>query len=476
MTRNTPMLTTLILAEIRRNLLSQRFVIGLISVFLVYIGCSLIFWKKYSNEKEGDIENAAMTQASMEDASQSVEKLYDQTFRCAKYEELSGYFASGNESRLPNAMVVRASAPQGAVFLGGMAVSSGTRNYKIDRYSDFDLTFIIGVVLSFLAIVLSYDAVSRDREEGTLKQQLSNSLPRAKILLGKFAAIFGLLFVTMLCGSIISMIVFQIALGQNMLFRYPLEGLVGGILALLYLSAFIWLGLWGSAAVRTSSTSLALLLLAWVGLVILAPYTGGMLAQYFSRVRSQEEFNNVFQAAITAEQLPREVIDFMKGQGREEEWRAAEAYDERKDKRFEEIVVQRFNELNSQAEMAESLNFYSPYGAFRQTMERIAGTGLSYHKRFFQAARRYRDDLRAFVKAQDRLDDNSKHHIFALPQGRSISQKPVDMAIIPRFEAPPRGLSSVDIAATLPAIGYLAVLNIVLFGLAFIAFFRLDVR
>ncbi|HML83996.1 MAG TPA: ABC transporter permease subunit, partial [Bacteroidales bacterium] len=50
--------------------------------------------------------------------------------------------------------------------------------------SPFDLITITGILLSLLAILFSYDSISGEREDGTLKLLLSNHLPRPLLLTG----------------------------------------------------------------------------------------------------------------------------------------------------------------------------------------------------------------------------------------------------------------------------------------------------
>ena len=52
--------------------------------------------------------------------------------------------------------------------------------------SQVDWAFIIGYVLSLIAILFTFDAVSGEREHGTLRLMLANSIPRHTVLIGKF--------------------------------------------------------------------------------------------------------------------------------------------------------------------------------------------------------------------------------------------------------------------------------------------------
>ena len=48
-----------------------------------------------------------------------------------------------------------------------------------------DFTTVVAILLSFLAIVLGYDAICGERERGTLQLLLANSVPRSTVVLGK---------------------------------------------------------------------------------------------------------------------------------------------------------------------------------------------------------------------------------------------------------------------------------------------------
>mgnify|MGYP001766571630 CR=1 FL=1 len=70
-----------------------------------------------------------------------------------------------------------------------------------------DLTFIITILLSLAALVFSYDAVSGDKEDGTLKLTLANAVPRSTVLAGKVLGGAATLFVPFLLSFAAGLIV-----------------------------------------------------------------------------------------------------------------------------------------------------------------------------------------------------------------------------------------------------------------------------
>ena len=131
-----------------------------------------------------------------------------------------------------------------------------------------DWAFIIAYVLSLIALLFTFDGISGERERGTLRLMLANSVPRHTVLIGKFL------------GALISVsIPFTLAVLMNLLMisttsavhlNIETWGRLGIIcfIAILYACFFLALGLLVSARVQRSAVSLVILLLIWVTFVV----------------------------------------------------------------------------------------------------------------------------------------------------------------------------------------------------------------
>ncbi len=76
------------------------------------------------------------------------------------------------------------------------------KNSMLQSFTALDWSFIISVVISFVVILFTFDAISGERERGTLALMLSNSVPRGVILLSKFLGAFIAIVIPMLiCES-----------------------------------------------------------------------------------------------------------------------------------------------------------------------------------------------------------------------------------------------------------------------------------
>lgn len=78
-------------------------------------------------------------------------------------------------------------------------------------FSEIDLTVIVAVILGLLALLFTFDAVSGEREAGTLKLMLSFPLSRSELLLGKYLGTWVTLMLPTAAACILSLMVIGFA-------------------------------------------------------------------------------------------------------------------------------------------------------------------------------------------------------------------------------------------------------------------------
>ena len=135
--------------------------------------------------------------------------------------------------------------------------------------------------MSFIAILFTYDAISGERETGTLSLLMSNSVSRATVLLGKFIGAFLTILLPLLIGILLNLMIVNasrlVSLSGD---EWARVGIIF-VISALYISIFLWLGLFISSQFSNSSSSLLVLLLIWIVFVVLIPNTMGVLASGF---------------------------------------------------------------------------------------------------------------------------------------------------------------------------------------------------
>ena len=365
-----------------------------------------------------------------------------------------------------------------------------------------DLTFIIQVVLSLFAILLTYDAISGEREQGTLQLAFANSVPRANYLVAKFVGTWLGLVVPLLVPLLLGLLVV-------VMMDVPMDGdhwgRLGTLLAAggLYFTFFIALGLAVSALTRHSSTSFLVLLVGWILLVLVIPRAGVLAAvemvpvpsvaeldsrkEGFERRQWEEHRRGIMtkwrdrQAEINAvPKEEREQFEDMKTWDWMEE-------DEKERQRLQEQITENSRRLNEevrglkarQQRVGLALSRISPASAFQLVALEVGGTGLGLNDRYFDSIEEYRTRFGRYVEKQGgntfsiRIGHGDEDD--AAGGGMGDQGKPLDLQEMPRYQAPLLSAGEV-IAPTLPDLGLMAVLVIGCFAIAFTAFLRYDVR
>jgi ABC-type transport system involved in multi-copper enzyme maturation permease subunit len=147
-------------------------------------------------------------------------------------------------------------------------------------FMQLDMVFIINIVCSLLALLLVFDGVCGECEQGTLKVLLAGPLPRNVIILSKLAAGLFTLLVPLALAWTASVCYVLFAAGIP-LTPDDTARLVWIIaLSFLYISFFFALGMAVSCWVRRSATSLSICLFLWIIAVPAIPNLVPMAVQH----------------------------------------------------------------------------------------------------------------------------------------------------------------------------------------------------
>ena len=335
---------------------------------------------------------------------------------------------------------------------------------------------IIGLVLSFVAILFTFDALSGERERGTLQLMLSNSVPRGAILLGKFVAAFLSIGIPFLIAALINLFLLYTAggvpLGANEWARLGIILLI----AIFYIAIFVALGLLVSSRITQSSISLMVLLLIWATWVVLTPSTLGSIATGLKPAQTSAEFEqhrSEQRDNLKKEYISDDPFEFggptrshppTKGTQRWAEYVKREA------ELSERLNKEHLRDQINQIKFARSLTRISPASIVGYAVESLAGTGFSRHLQFLDQVNRFAPQFRAFISETDAADAESPH-IFGVKEG--MSDKPVRFEAIPKFQD--RASLSSDFNAAAVDMLLLILFGVVLFAGAYLSFLRADI-
>ena len=328
-----------------------------------------------------------------------------------------------------------------------------------------DWAFVIGYVLSLIALLFTFDSVAGERESGTLRLMLANSVPRHTVLIGKFLGALVSVSIPFALAVLVNLLVFSTSSAIHL--SADAWGRLGIIffVALLYTCLFLALGLLVSTRVQRSAVSLVMLLLTWVTFVVFMPSVLALIAGGFSAPMSKDELQ-VLQKQINEKH-------------REEYWRvvggpnteaAGSKYVVQEASERERLIEKRLDEQILQVQRARAITRISPTAVLQPLLESFAGTGFERHLQFLQNAQRYASEYRKFIVDTDRGDPESLHLIGIR---RAMSQKPVSPESIPIFEDT-ISLSK-DFNAAAVDLLLLTLFFVVLFSGAYLAFVRVEV-
>ena len=340
-------------------------------------------------------------------------------------------------------------------------------------YIKIDWGFVTAVLLSFMGILFTFDAISGERERGTLRLMLANSVSRNTVICGKFLGAFFTIAIPFLIGVIVSLSI--IYLSEAVQFNDSHWVRLGAIVcvALVYTSIFILLGILISSRVRESSTSLAILLLIWTVWVVLMPSALGSLGNRLQSRPTAKAF--ITQARDSREDLQIRYFARMKEPPRQEipatiATSLGAEYVNKDAELRDRLHAGYLSAELRQIQAARSLTRISPAAIVQYAFEALAGTGLPRHLDFISQTRQYAKQFRQFLIDTDRADPKSPHAV-GIPEG--TSQKSVNFDAVPKFEDQHRFRA--DFNAAIIDLLLLILFLLVLFVGTFLSFLRMEI-
>ena len=470
------MLWTLIRKEMLANIASLRFVLTLLLVTSIFVVSGFVFVGRYELEVNDFRGSRNNNLSGLEQASERLNNVsaYPQTIR--KRPKTTQLFCEGFEKSLPNTFRVNG-------FTISIPSVVSRSNFLFPRFADLDWAFIISLILSFVAFLITFDSFSAERERGTLRAIMSNPVPRDKIILSKYVSGMLTLMIPLLVGILLNLIIVRLSgvtfgsVGQWI----RLLTFVG--LSMLYLSIFVLLGILVSSRSARSSSSIVLLLFAWVIIVMVIPSAGRIIAERFVEVPTRSEMERQIQEAQN------EVWENLDRYGKDVGYWGGNINDKRNNPparaRMENdktavknrIREQYMNRALAQISLGRNVTRISPTVMYQCASEAILETGVVRISNLYDQLKKYKGTLRDFVMSIDKKDPDSLH-LWVEPdyiRRDVLSRKPVDFAAIPRFEE-----VNMPIASTLEGamwdMGALVLLNLLLFMGAYVSFLKSDVR
>jgi len=261
------MLKTIITSEFLNNILNLRFIIGLVLCVIITVACIIILSHDYRQE------------------------LADYNLRVNLQDE----FLSNYSHRGSLFLMIRPQKPPERFrpLIIGIPGKENSKSFDDNPlpilFPPLDFLFIVTIIMSLLAILFSYDAIAGERQSGTLRLVIANSISRTKILFGKFVGGAASLLIPFILALLVG--VLYINLNPNIQW----DGSAWAELALLtaasitFITLFYLLGLMVSAFSRCSATSILNCLFLWILLILVIPNMCPYISAQLNRIPSIKE-------------------------------------------------------------------------------------------------------------------------------------------------------------------------------------------
>jgi ABC-type transport system involved in multi-copper enzyme maturation permease subunit len=256
------MLKTLISKEILNNLLNYRFILAYFVCTVLLVSSAAVLYADYLARKHDYELNTNTYRSRISGAMEDYQ--YFSNLWVARPVRLLSVFAAGGE-RDPNttAQITVSTSPDFRTEL--------RRNPLRSFFPTLDTVFVVGIIMSLLVFMLTFDTVSGEREEGTLKVLLSGPVPRDVVFLAKWIGGFICLLVPLLTSMLLMAIVlvFSSTVSVSADEWLRLAGIAG--ICMLYVAVVFSLSLMVSILARQSATIMLALLVLWATLIVAVP-------------------------------------------------------------------------------------------------------------------------------------------------------------------------------------------------------------
>ncbi len=375
---------------------------------------------------------------------------------------------------------------------GGAPVAYGSRYGDEPIFAVFqtlDLLFIFLVVFSLFAVLLGYNSICGEREQGTLKLALSGTVTRSTLLMGKATGALLALGSALTIALLVGILLFP-------LLRVPLSGTdwiraaVICLIGLLFFAVWLILSIGVSAVVRRPSSSFLVLLIIWIVSLLVIPRVAVVASNYLSDVPSVDEVDSRMASyrrdvnleqrdALASYQGPSTELteDPMAGVMHFQEYMDSinQIATQRTQEQWARLTEERDNASREREMLALTLSRISPAACLTLAASHVAGTELSLKHRFHEQADAYEDIFSSFLTEKTGMTmGGGMMFIIATDDDQQVEEL-IDPSEIPEFS-----FQSPQLAESMTTAGIdIGLLG--MFGLLFIlggvvAFRNYDVR
>ncbi len=490
------MLKILIFREIQESIINLRFLFTFL-ICLVLIPLSFYLGAdEYKNRKE-HIAN--------------LEKLYIQQHEGnIRYDiNAEGYrppspfsiFSIGLEYHLPDKVITSRNGNLQFARQWGMNNPVSLLTGKID------FLYVISFIMPLLIFSLTFNSISGEKENGTLRLVLSNRVPKWSIVVAKITGPYLMFFICFISGIILGVILLLFTDKGIVLDSSFINILIIiALFSMLFLFILYNIGTFISIISRTTFLSMVISLFVYVIFAMLIPKLSPMLAQVIFPVKSIQVHNtekNILREEITTNRENKKkklMSDLKTGYGLPLSLRELDRFPEKREF-YDDVIVPEYdkqillideeynkeltnamaridetyeNEQNTQKSIALNIARLSPFSSYINLVSDLSSTGFSEMKNYREQAEQFND----YVKSEiyDKVTVKRYYDAGGYREMREEIEDDSDHAAVPRIAEYRYMKPSIVIAKDWPDLLLICLFAVLFLTASVTGFLKYDVR
>jgi len=295
-----------------------------------------------------------------------------------------------------------------------------------------DIVALVGMLGSLLALILSYDSVNREVNEGTMRLLLSSGVPRIKIISGKIlgGSIAAILPITVIFA--LTSIYLAITGGLGWGINQWVSLLIISLVSIIYVAFFYCLGALLSSVILDQTLSALSCFGVWILFVLVIPALGPYIAKSTIKIPDQGQIQRQIDHIYNVErdgEFRSKVLPLLE-QGLSEAEAMEKANFMEINRRYDEKV----NTVRSNFRIAATrqtrvgirLACFSPYSMYLYAVEEISGLGIDRYQHLSNIVSDWEEAAKNYAI-------NKFYEAVKLNPAHTVNNK-LDLSNMPRFK------------------------------------------
>lgn len=452
------------------SLRQGRMLLSFMIIFSLIVINAFTYSALNNADKYEESQRRQQLRTDLDEASKAAFKISDSQFLLTMPTNKLRFFADNRLDQAPSARRV-------SILETFLPSKPGNGKLAGLGYIPVDLAFIFSTIIGFLALGMTFDSISGEKEQGTLKLLLSFSLPRWQIFTSKIIATTISLLIPAVAGLLTHALILNVLNTISLTLETGLLYLVFLFVATLVILFFTTLGTLVSTCVHNSVISLIISLSIWTFYVFVLPgvanYIGRTVHQVPSTAEiSREREQNLSTIILTTINFANDNPEMPEDQILEEQDRIIQEFLHS----FRGKIDEAIRTAEQQPAAAGFIGQFSPTWLSKRAISTLVNTHTESLLDFYREAERYSSALLQIVRAVDSRDPESPHKPFVawIFDEKGLTANPIEQPL-PLFEHTDPDLAT-RVTAAISQLPMLITMWLILFLAGILMMNKYDVR